>query len=98
MHEDPARRWTVLSLAESAAMSRTAFSLKFKKMVGTSPVEYLTRWRMMLAADKMSTCRDSISRISSSLGYESDSAFTTAFKRVLGCSPREYRRRRSVGS
>jgi AraC-like DNA-binding protein len=53
---------------------------------------------MLLAADKMSTCRDSISRISSSLGYESESAFSTAFKRVLGCSPREYRRRRRVGS
>jgi AraC-like DNA-binding protein len=97
MHDDPARRWTVLSLAKSAAMSRTAFSLRFKEMVGTSPVEYLTRWRMLLAAEKMSTCRDSISRISSSVGYESVSAFTTAFKRFLGCSPREYRRRRRVG-
>lgn len=98
MHNDPARRWTVLSLAQSAGMSRTAFSLKFKEMVGTSPVGYLTRWRMLLAADKMSTSRDSISRISLSLGYESESAFTTAFKRVLGCSPREYRRRRRVSS
>jgi AraC-like DNA-binding protein len=97
MHDNPARRWTVLSLAESAAMSRTAFSLRFKEVVGKSPVEYLTRWRMLLAADKMLTSRDSISRISSSVGYESESAFTTAFKRVLGYPPREYRRRRRVG-
>ena len=97
MHDDPARRWTVQSLAKSAAMSRTAFSLKFKETVGTSPVEYLTRWRMLLAADRLSASRDSISRISSSLGYESESAFTTAFKRVLGSSPREYRRRRQDG-
>jgi AraC-like DNA-binding protein len=98
MHDDPARRWTVRSLAESAAMSRTAFSLKFKEMVGISPIGYLTRLRMLLAADKMSTRGDSISRISSSVGYDSESAFTTAFKRVMGCSPREYRRRRRLGS
>jgi len=96
MHDDPARRWTVQSLAESAAMSRTAFTLKFKQMVGTSPMEYLTHWRMLLAADRLSTSRDSISNISASLGYESESAFSTAFKRVMGCSPREYSRRRNL--
>lgn len=96
MHEDPSRRWTLQSLAESAAMSRTAFTLKFKKMVGMSPMEYLTLWRMLLAADKLSNSRDSISVISASLGYESESAFSTAFKRVMGCAPREYVRRQSA--
>jgi AraC-like DNA-binding protein len=96
MHDDPARRWTVQSLAASAAMSRTAFTLKFKNMVGTSPMEYLTRWRMLLAADKLSNSGDSIAIISASLGYESESAFSTAFKRVMGCSPREYSRRRNL--
>ncbi|HTV73320.1 MAG TPA: AraC family transcriptional regulator [Candidatus Acidoferrales bacterium] len=95
IHDDPARRWTVRSLAESAAMSRTAFSLKFKKMVGTSPMEYLTRWRMLLAANKLSNAGDSIAVIAASLGYESESAFSTAFKRVMGCSPRAYSRRRN---
>jgi AraC-like DNA-binding protein len=95
MHDDPARRWTVQSLAESSAMSRTAFTLKFKKMVGTSPMEYLTQWRMLLAADNLSSSHDPISVIAASLGYESESAFSTAFKRVMGCSPREYSRRRN---
>jgi AraC-like DNA-binding protein len=95
MHEDPARRWTVQSLAETAAMSRTAFSLKFKRTVGTSPMEYLTHWRMLLAADRLSNSGDSISTISASLGYESESAFSTAFKRIMRCSPREYARRRN---
>jgi AraC-like DNA-binding protein len=98
MHDDPAHRWTVQSLAESAAMSRTAFTLKFKKMAGTSPMEYLTRWRMLLAADKLSNSRDSISVIAASLGYESESAFSTAFKRVMGHSPRAYSRRRNLPS
>lgn len=96
MHDDPARRWTVQSLAESVAMSRTAFTLRFKKMVGKSPMEYLTHWRMLLAADKLSNSRDSISIISASLGYESESAFSTAFKRVMQVSPREYSRRRNL--
>ena len=95
MHEDPSRRWTLQSLAESAAMSRTAFALKFKSTVGTSAMEYLTHLRMLLAADKLTYSRDSISMISASLGYESESAFSTAFKRVMGCSPREYSRRRN---
>lgn len=96
MHNDPARRWTVRSLAECAAMSRTVFSIKFKERVGVSPMEYLARWRMLLAADKLSNSRDSISAISLSFGYESESAFSTAFKRVMGCSPREYSRRRNL--
>jgi AraC-like DNA-binding protein len=90
MHEDPAHRWTVQTLAERAAMSRTAFSLRFKETVGASPMEYLTRWRMLLAGDRLANSSDSISAIALSLGYESDSAFSTAFKRVMGCSPRHY--------
>jgi AraC-like DNA-binding protein len=96
MHDDPARRWTVRSLADAAAMSRTAFTLRFKRMVGASPMEYLTYWRMLIAADKLSNSRDSISIISASLGYESESAFSTAFKRVMGCSPREHSRHRNL--
>jgi AraC-like DNA-binding protein len=98
MHEDPARRWTLRSLAESAAMSRTAFSVKFKKVVGTTPMEYLTQWRMLLAMDKLSEARNSVSVISASLGYESESAFSTAFKRVIGFSPREFSRRQNLAA
>jgi AraC-like DNA-binding protein len=53
-------------------------------------MEYLTRWRMLLAADRLVNSTDSISTISLSLGYESESAFSTAFKRVMGSSPRKY--------
>jgi len=73
-------------------MSRSTFALKFKQTVGSSPMEYLTRWRMLLAGDRLTNSSDSISAISLSLGYESESAFSTAFKRVMGCSPRQYSR------
>ena len=94
IHDDPARHWTLQELAKRAGMSRSIFALKFKQRVGASPVEYLTRWRMLLAADRLKNSRDSISEIAPSLGYESESAFSTAFKRVMGCSPRQYGRGR----
>jgi AraC-like DNA-binding protein len=90
IHTNPAHPWTVQQLAERASMSRSIFALKFKQTVGDSPMEYLTRWRMLLAADRLVNSTDNISAISLSLGYESESAFSTAFKRVMGCSPRKY--------
>jgi AraC-like DNA-binding protein len=61
-------------------------------------MEYLTRWRMLLAGDRLVNSSDPISVIALSLGYESESAFSTAFKRVMGCSPRQYSRSRSPAS
>jgi methylphosphotriester-DNA--protein-cysteine methyltransferase len=61
-------------------MSRSTFALKFKQTVGASPMEYLTRWRMLLAGDKLTNSSDPISVIALSLGYESESASSTAFK------------------
>ncbi|HVJ55152.1 MAG TPA: AraC family transcriptional regulator [Aliidongia sp.] len=89
-HADPAQRWTLQNLAERAGMSRSSFALRFKETVGTPPLEYLTRWRMLLAGDRLTNSRDSVAVIALALGYESESAFSTAFKRVMGCSPRQY--------
>ncbi len=50
-------------------------------------MEYLARWRMMLAGDKLANSGETISQIAYSIGYESDSAFSAAFRRVMGCSP-----------
>lgn len=90
IHEDPAHRWTVEKLAQCAGMSRSTFALRFKETVGESPMEYLTRWRMLKAAERLAHSDDSIAEIALALGYESESAFSTAFKRVMGCSPRQY--------
>lgn len=92
MHDAPAHDWTVEELGQRAAMSRSTFALRFKETVGLSPIEYLTRWRMLLAADRLANTRDSISEIAQSLGYESASAFTKAFKKIMGRSPRQYSR------
>lgn len=92
MHDNPAHRWTLQELAERAGMSRSIFALKFKELVGISPMEYLTRWRMMLAGDRLRNTDDPVSMIALSLSYESESAFSKAFKRIMGHSPRRYSR------
>lgn len=94
LHQDPARRWTLQDLADRAGMSRSSFAHKFKATVGATPMEYLTRWRMMLAGDRLENSGDPVSAIALSLGYESESAFSTAFKRVMDVSPRRYGRGR----
>ena len=93
MHGAPGERWTLQSLASVAGMSRTAFAVTFRQTVGVSPIEYLTRWRMLQAADRLTSSRQSLAEIGSTLGYESEKAFSTAFKRVMNCSPRQYGRR-----
>ena len=98
MHEAPAHRWTLQELAERAGMSRSIFAAKFKQTVGASPIDYLTRWRMLLGGDRLTNSSDPISVIALSLGYESESAFSTAFKRVMGCAPRQYSRGRNPAS
>jgi AraC-like DNA-binding protein len=96
MHGEPAHPWTLQELAERVGMSRSGFAQKFKETVGATPIDYLIRWRMLLAGDRLKNSGDSISVISQSLGYESESAFSTAFKRVMGCSPRQYSRGRDL--
>jgi AraC-like DNA-binding protein len=98
MHGNPAHRWTLQELADRVYMSRSSFALKFKKTVGTSPMDYLTRWRMLLAGDRLTNSGDPVSAVALSLGYESESSFSTAFKRVMGCSPRQYSRDRIPAS
>jgi AraC-like DNA-binding protein len=90
MHGDPSHRWTLKELAQRASMSRSIFAQRFKEAVGEPPMEYLARWRMMLAGEMLANSRDSIAVIAYAVGYESDSAFSAAFRRVMGCSPRQF--------
>jgi AraC-like DNA-binding protein len=92
IHNHPGHRWTLHLLAERVGMSRSVFALRFRETVGATPMEYLTRWRMLLAANRLKNSSDCLSAIAQSLGYESESAFGKAFRRVMGCSPRRYTR------
>jgi len=96
MHRDPARRWTLDSLAKAAAMSRSTFAARFKQKTAVSPMDYLARWRMLLACDRLVNLSEPVSAIALSLGYQSESAFSTAFKRTIGISPRSYAETRGL--
>lgn len=87
MHREPGHSWTLVELAAKAGLSRSAFADRFRDRVGETPIAYLTRWRMLLAAERLRTGGEKLAEIAHSLGYESENAFSTAFKRVMGCTP-----------
>ena len=91
MHADVAKRWTVEDLAMSVGMSRSKFALRFKSLVGLSPLDYLLHWRMHLAVRALRTSNKPIYSVAYGLGSESESAFSNAFKRVMGYSPKSLR-------
>jgi AraC-like DNA-binding protein len=91
MHDQPSRRWTVAELAGAVGMSRSAFALRFKSLVGNSPLDYLLRWRMRLAGQMLRKGQTSVSAVGLAFGYDSESAFSNAFKRVMGKPPRQFR-------
>jgi AraC-like DNA-binding protein len=92
MHETVENPWTVETLAASAGMSRSAFALRFKELLGETPLEYLTNWRMYKATGFLREDDRKLFEVAKSVGYDSDAAFSKAFKRVLGMAPKDYRR------
>ena len=96
LHANPGRRWTLQDLAGLAGMSRSTFALRFREAVGEPPMDYLARWRMALAADRLARTSESVAAVAWSLGYASETAFGTAFKRIMGHSPRRHGRTRAA--
>ncbi|POR54752.1 AraC family transcriptional regulator [Paraburkholderia eburnea] len=92
MHGDPGRAWRLDELAAASAMSRTAFCVYFRTVVGMAPLTWLTQWRMRMARQTLVDEKTPIAVLAAKLGYASESAFSSAFKRVSGMSPSEYRR------
>ncbi len=99
MTQDPARRWTVASLARAAGLSRSAFAERFRRELGVGPIEWLTAHRMRIAADRLAGTDDGLAAIGAAVGYESEFAFARAFKRAFGVPPGVHRRlaRRPAG-
>jgi AraC-like DNA-binding protein len=92
MHERPGEPWTVAALAAEVGMSRSAFAARFGALVGESPIEYLTRWRLRKAAGMLRGGSAGIAEVASRVGYESEASFNRAFKRWIGRAPGAYRR------
>ena len=95
MHEDPARAWTLDTLARGAGMSRSALAVRFHQLVGDTPIQYLTMWRMQLARKLLRESASSLADLAERVGYQSEAAFSKAFKKAVGIGPGAYRRERS---
>jgi len=92
MHGEPGRAWTVDDLAREAALSRSALGERFAGLIGEPPMQYLTRWRLALAAQSLRAGGEPIARIAERVGYDSQAAFNRAFKREFGAPPAKWRR------
>jgi AraC-like DNA-binding protein len=93
LHRQPARDWTLEALARDAGLSRTALAERFVQFVGEPPMQYLTKWRMQLAASDLRGGIDNIATVAERVGYESEAAFSRAFKKALGVPPSQWRKR-----
>lgn len=91
-HKAPGQNWTVQTLSEEATMSRSSFADQFKHMIGMSPMEYVTGWRMQHAYDVLSSDNKSVTQIAEECGYQSEPAFRKAFKKQFGVGPGSVRR------
>ena len=94
LHERAAHAWTLDELASDVGMSRSAFADRFTRLVGEPPIQYLTRWRMQLAARLLRDGTSKVSAVALEVGYDSEAAFSRAFKKIAGASPAAWRQRR----
>jgi AraC-like DNA-binding protein len=96
LHLKPAHAWTSEDLAKEANLSRSAFAERFTATVGLPPMSYLTRWRMLLAGQRLRESSDTLAQIAGAVGYESEFTFSRAFRREMGISPGHWRRHRAA--
>jgi AraC-like DNA-binding protein len=96
MHARPAAPWTIEGLAREVGLSRSVFAERFAHYLGVGPIQYLTRWRLQLAALLLERPGVGIARVAQEVGYESEPAFNRAFKKLTGSPPAAWRRSRAA--
>lgn len=94
LHRSPGESWTVAALAAEAGVSRTGFAERFNRLMGTTPLRYLTHWRMQKARQLLADTHTPMIDIAEHVGYQSEAAFGRVFKRQFGIGPGAYRRAR----
>ncbi|HEX7077037.1 MAG TPA: AraC family transcriptional regulator [Candidatus Eisenbacteria bacterium] len=92
IHEKPAEAWTLERLGEGAGLSRSSLHERFVHFIGQPPMQYLTQWRMQVAAGLLRDTNAKVMEVALDVGYESEAAFSRAFKRVAGVSPGAWRK------
>jgi AraC-like DNA-binding protein len=97
LHKRPEHAWTVEELAHTSGTSRSVLAERFQLLVGSSPIQYLTQWRMVLASNLLARSSAPMTRIAEAVGYQTDTAFSRAFRREFGQPPAAWRRARAAG-
>ena len=92
IHARPGEHWTLDALAREVASSRSNVAKRFADLVGQPPMQYLTQWRMQIAAGLLSRGSAKIAQVAAEAGYDSEAAFSRAFKKVVGTPPSAARR------
>jgi AraC-like DNA-binding protein len=91
LHRTPAAGWTLDALARAVGASRSRLAESFTRFVGQPPIQYLTQWRLQLAARMLADGSAKVAAVARDVGYESEAAFSRAFKRFVGVPPRQWR-------
>jgi AraC-like DNA-binding protein len=94
LHSGPAHPWTLEELARESASSRSNVAKQFALLVGQPPMQYLTQWRMQVAANLLTQSGAKIAAIGAEVGYDSEAAFSRAFKKATGLAPGAWREAR----
>jgi len=90
-HQQPAKHWTLGTLAIEAALSRTVFVEIFKSVSGWTVSQYLTWWRMQLAWSQLSEGK-SVAETADLVGYKSEAAFSRVFQKTFSTTVGQVRR------
>lgn len=98
LHERPSHAWTLDELAHAVHSSRSVLAQRFQELVGQSPMQYLTQWRMLLASNLLRRSNVPLSQVAEEVGYLTDAAFSRAFRREFGLPPAAWRRNRLIAA
>ncbi len=96
MHERPSHGWTLDELAHAVHSSRSVVAERFQELVGQSPMQYLTQWRMLLASNLLRRSNVPLAQVAEEVGYLTDTAFSRAFRREFGLPPAAWRKSRLI--
>jgi AraC-like DNA-binding protein len=94
IHAKPGHPWSLADLANAVAVSRSNLAKRFMLLVGQPPMQYLTQWRMQVAANLLAQTSMKVASVGNEVGYDSEAAFSRAFKKATNLAPGAWREER----